>query len=60
MLSALRCEGERCLADGELEVLGDLVLVDDLAHPQPDGVLAGELARIDAGLDLLEVLLGGA
>ena len=43
----------------EFEVLGDFVLVDDLAHPQPDGVLAGELVRVHAGLDLREVDLGG-
>ena len=52
-------EGERGIADGELEVLGHLVLVDDLAHAQADLVLAGELAGIHPSLDLLEVGLGG-
>ena len=53
-------EGERVVADGELEVLGELVLVDDLAHTQPDLVAAGKLGRVHPGLDLLQVALGGA
>ena len=43
--------GERVLPDRQLEVLGHLVLVDDLAHAQADLVAADELARIHAGLD---------
>src|SRR5258706_11223300 len=43
--------GSKCLAT--------LYLVDDLAHPHADRVLTAEPACVHAGLDLLEVALGG-
>ncbi len=39
--------------------VGHLVLVDHLAHAQADRVGPLKLARIDAGLDRLQALLGG-
>ncbi len=59
MLACLRAKLKRRRADGQLEVLGDLVLVDDLAHAHADLVGAGELAGIDPGLDLGQAALGG-
>jgi hypothetical protein len=55
----LRAKVKVVIADGHLEVLGDLVLVNGLAHAHADLVGTGELAGIDAGLDSLKVALGG-
>jgi hypothetical protein len=55
----LTLEDEARLADGEFEGLGDLVLVNDSAHAQSDGVGALEFARLDAVLDRGKVALGG-
>ena len=57
--SCLRANVKRSLADVQFEVLGHLVLVDDLAHAQTDRIGALELARIHAVLDLLQVTFGG-
>ena len=46
-------------ASTELEVLGDLVLIDHPAHAQSDGIGALELARLDPSLDRRQVALGG-
>src|SRR6266403_297721 len=46
-------EREARLADGQLEMLGHLALVDDSAHAQVDLVGTGELAGVDPILDLL-------
>jgi hypothetical protein len=51
--------GDAVAGDAEDEVLGDLALADDLPGPQPDLVLAGELAGLDLGGDLAQVLFGG-
>ena len=46
------------LLDVEGEMLGDLVLVDDLADAHPDLVAAAKTSPLDHPLDLLELLLG--
>ena len=53
-------EGERVVLDRQIEVLGDLVLVDDLAHAHADLVAPLEFGRLYPGLDLRQVALGGA
>lgn len=51
--------GEAGVGDGELEVLGHLVAVVDLAHLHADLVAPDELAGLDAGGNPREKLLGG-
>ena len=45
------------LINDPFEMLGDLVLVDDLADAHADGVLADQLGGVHARLDLLKVCL---
>ena len=44
-------EAEAVLLDVEREVLGDLVLVDDLAHAHADGVAARKAPPLDHAPD---------
>ena len=47
---------EAVIFDGELEVLGDLVLVDHAADPDTDPPCAVQVTAIHHGADLFEVL----
>jgi len=51
-------ELEAGLLDREREVFTDLVLVDNLADPDPDFVATGERSVLDEGTDFLQFLLG--
>ena len=53
-------EGERVVVDRQLEALGNLVLVANLAHTQADLVAPAELGCVYPVLDLCEITLGGA
>ena len=55
----LTLKGQRGGADGQGEVLGDLVLIDDFAHAHADLVLTGQLAGSHPDPDLLQALLRG-
>ncbi|MNL77058.1 hypothetical protein D3C87_2031400 [compost metagenome] len=52
-------EGEGRVVDAQRKVLGDLVLVDHLAHAQADLIAPRKLARLHARNDRLQARLGG-
>ena len=56
---ALAGKAEAAVADDEFEVLGHLVLVDELAHAKADRIGAPEPAGVHPLLDRTQVLLGG-
>jgi len=51
-LLQLACPRQGRVGDGQFEVLGDLVLVDDPTHAQPDGIGAVQIARVHPFLHL--------
>ena len=55
----LACKAEGAGTDGDIEVLADFVLIDDLAHTKADLVLAVKFAPNYVIPDFLQIQFGG-